>query len=203
MTRKRSVSTRFYQWTRQLHLYFGLFLCPFVVIYAVTTIMLNHRWHFEGEVEKTSVTVQLEEGLEDAAQGEQVLRQLGVSGETFVRRLPKQNALRISAAKPALNVAITVDLDTQIAQVEHRRPGFFGAMKSLHFSPGPHKTKGVTWFFSRLWAWTSDTVVYLLLFITISGIYMWAVIKAERKAGLIATGLGCLCFVGMLLGLLL
>ena len=203
MKRQRSVSTRFYQWTRQLHLYFGLFLCPFVLIYAVTTIMLNHRWHFEGEVEKTSVPVQLQEGLEDKEQGEQILRQLGVTGETFVRRLPKQNALRISAAKPALNVAVTVDLDTQIAQVEHRKPGFAGAMKSLHFSPGPHKTKGVTWFFSRLWAWTADTVVYLLLFITISGIYMWAVIKAERKAGLISVGLGCLCFVGMLLGLLL
>ena len=181
MKRKRSFSTSFYQWIRNLHLYFGLFACPYVLIFAVTTIMLNHRWHFEAEVEKTSVPVELEEGLEDKEQGEQILRQLGVSGETFVRRLPKQNALRVAVAKPGLNVAITVDLDTQIAQVEHRRQGFSGAMRALHFSPGPHKTKGVTWFFSRLWAWTVDTVVYLLLFITISGIYMWAVLKAELQ----------------------
>ncbi len=40
-----------------------------------------------------------------------------------------------------------------------------------------------------------DTTVYLLLFITISGVYMWAVIKAERKIGLVLLGAGSLSFV--------
>ena len=203
MKRKRSISTSFYQWLRQLHLYFGLFICPYIVIFAVSTIMLNHRWDFQVQVDSKSVPVELEEGLEDFEQGKHILRQLGESGEIFVRRVPKQNILRIGAAKPSVNVSVEVDLATQIAKVSYRRQGMAGAMRFLHFNPGPHKGHGVNWFFSKLWGWTTDTVVYLLLFITISGIYLWTVIKAERRAGLIALGVGCLCFVGLLAGLLL
>jgi hypothetical protein len=58
------------------------------------------------------------------------------------------------------------------------------------------------WFFSKLWGIIADTTVYLTFFLSISGIYMWAVIKAEKKIGLIMLGAGCLSFVGIMYALL-
>ena len=42
MSRKSWMGKGFYRWLRQLHLYFGVFICPFLLIFAVSTIMLNH-----------------------------------------------------------------------------------------------------------------------------------------------------------------
>ena len=32
----------FYPWTRDLHLYFGLFISPFLVLFAASVFFLNH-----------------------------------------------------------------------------------------------------------------------------------------------------------------
>ena len=32
----------FYRWTRDLHLYFGLFISPFVLLFAGSVFFLNH-----------------------------------------------------------------------------------------------------------------------------------------------------------------
>jgi len=35
---------RFYLVSRDLHLYFGLFLSPFVLVFAISTLFLVHSW---------------------------------------------------------------------------------------------------------------------------------------------------------------
>jgi len=35
---------RFYLITRDLHLYFGLFISPFVLLFAISVIFLVHAW---------------------------------------------------------------------------------------------------------------------------------------------------------------
>ena len=194
MERARSVSTSFYRWIRDLHLYFGLFISPYVLIFAVTTIMLNHRWKADVQVEKTSVPVRLE-GTGQLEQATSVLRQLSLSGEMHLRRVADQNRLRVRVEKPGERTIVVVDRTTQIADVERQRRSFAGVLYYLHFNPGPHKVRGLNWFFSKLWGWSIDTVVCLLLFITISGVYMWALIKAERKTGLAMLGAGSVSFV--------
>src|ERR1700730_1354859 len=39
---KSSVAKAFYQWTRDFHLYFGLFVSPFVIAFAISVFFLNH-----------------------------------------------------------------------------------------------------------------------------------------------------------------
>ena len=51
--------------------------------------------------------------------------------------------------------------------------------------PGDHRGNRV---FTRVWTGLIDTVVCAIVLISISGIYLWAVIKAERKTGLIPPG---------------
>jgi hypothetical protein len=43
----------------------------------------------------------------------------------------------------------------------------------------------------------ADTVVCLLLFLSVSGVYLWAVIKAERRIGLVLLAAGAVSFFGI------
>ncbi len=194
-----SAATRLYRWTRELHLYFGLFVCPYVLIFAVTTILLNHGWRAEVEEESTSVTVDLR-GIEESEQVASVVSQLDLSGEVHERRFAAQNRLQVRVERPAGRTIAVVDLATNVAEIKRQRRSFLGTLTYLHFNPGPHKVRGLNWFFSKLWGWSVDAAVCLLLFITISGVYMWTVIKAERKAGWIMLGVGSVSFVLIVAG---
>ncbi len=188
-----------YRWTRELHLYFGLFICPFLLLFAVTTILLNHGWRSGTDVDESSVSVRVEGG-DEMAQASNILRQLDLSGEVHARRLPERNRLQVRVEKPSERVVIMVDLASGVANVARHGRSFVETLNYLHFNPGPHKVRGINWFFSKLWDWSVDAVVCLLLFISISGIYMWFVIKAERKMGLIMLGTGSVSFVVIVAG---
>jgi hypothetical protein len=49
----------------------------------------------------------------------------------------------------------------------------------------------------KAWGWMADATVYLILFISVSGIYLWYVLRAERRVGLILVFAGALAFFGM------
>ncbi len=153
MNSNRSASTSFYRWARELHLYFGLFICPFILIFAVTTIMLNHRWKAEIQVEKTSAPIRIEEGLGNFEQAKSVLQQLNLSGEIHLRGRAENERLHVRVEKPGERTIVVVDLANWVADVERQHRSFAGAMYYLHFNPGPHKIRGINWFFSKLWAW--------------------------------------------------
>jgi hypothetical protein len=65
--------------------------------------------------------------------------------------------------------------------------------------PGPHNVaiRG-NWGGTRAWRWFADATIYLTLFITISGIYLWWAIKAERRIGLALLSAGIITFVGLI-----
>ena len=92
-----------------------------------------------------------------------------------------------------------VDLASGVTELEQRETGIWDAMVYLHKMPGPHNVsvRG-NWIMTRIWGWLADWTVYLLLFVTASGVYLWTVLKAERKAGLIFLGTGVLSFFGII-----
>src|SRR3954463_286370 len=59
----------FYRWTRDLHLYFGLFISPFILLFSVSVFFLNHA---KVDPSPTSIEtirpVPIPDGL-DSAQG--------------------------------------------------------------------------------------------------------------------------------------
>jgi len=173
---------------------------PFAILFAVSTILMNHQWKPQERVVATATkeAVEVREGVNNQELGQDLLRQLGISGELGgVRRLPEERRLVVNAVKPGRKTTITVELDQRVARIEHRQTGFLDASRFLHLTPGPHRVRGPHWLFTRIWSWMADATVYLVLFISMSGVYMWAVIKAERKAGLILLGGGCLTFAAL------
>jgi hypothetical protein len=130
----------------------------------------------------------------------QVLEQLGLSGEIAGRGIVKNHQTIIRVARPGTVKVVTVNLQEQQATILERSTGLLGAINFLHFNPGLHRVPN--WGITKLWGWLADSVVYVTLFLTISGVYLWALIKAEKKIGLVMLGSGVASFVSILAALI-
>lgn len=196
-----------YVWVRDLHLILGLFASPFLLVFAASTLLLNHGWTTEvraaggGEGEESGRHVVIPADASRVDQAKAIMRQLGVSGE--IRNIfRRKGRLEIPVMKPGLSLTIRVDLETSVATVERRESGFLDRLVYLHRSPGPHNAaiRG-NWIFTRIWTWLIDGVVCTVIFASASGIYMWTVLKGERKVGLTLMGLGSMVFFTLILSI--
>ena len=54
---------------------------------------------------------------------------------------------------------------------------------------------------SFVWSWwwrvLADATAYLMLFLTVSGIYLWVALKTERRVGLVLMLAGAITFWGL------
>ena len=200
---------RFYLITRDLHLYFGLFISPFVLLFTISVIFLVHGWipgmsnqpvsRTAGEL-SIPADLDLLKGREQLTAIHGVLDQLGVGGEVnFIRRIPKERRLVVPVIVPGRETTVDLNLETRSAIITQRNNGAWEGLVYLHTMPGQHNAamRGNVWFM-RLWRWLADITVYLVLFISISGIYLWAVLRAERRVGLGLLGAGAFSFFGII-----
>lgn len=193
---------RFDRWFRLLHLYGGLFVSPFLILFAVSAILLNHGWRPTAvEPSRRDVSIQAPADLKGLDLGKEILRQTGVEGEIDYVDL-KGNRLRLPVTRPGRKFTVTADLAKQSATIEER-PTFFGErLIYLHKSPGPHNAavRG-NWVATRIWGVLADGTVYLLLLVTTSGIYLWYLVRPERRRGMVFLAVGCLSLVLLVLSL--
>ena len=209
MTRVESMRSKgFYTWTRDLHLYLGLLISPFILLFAASVFFLNHA-KVAADVATSEETVQNVEipdvgdgpqSMERVAAAKKLLDRLHVTGEIgFVQYQRKERRLVIPVSKPGLETRITVDLDARSASISRRTTGFWEALAYLHKMPGPHNA-GIrgNWIGTRAWQWFADGTIYLMLFITVSGLYLWFSLRAERRIGVMLLAAGAVSFIGAL-----
>jgi hypothetical protein len=199
----------FYRLIRDLHLYLGLFISPFVLVFAISVFFLVHSWLPRlGPATSTKRVVSalpLTERLQTLSGRpliealKPVLEKAGVRGEVgFIRRLVKENKLIIPVTIPGRETTVSISLGDGAATVETRETGLADAMVTLHKSPGQHGPDiRMNWLYMKVWRWMADATVYLTLFISVSGIYLWYVLRAERATGLILLCAGAVTFFGM------
>lgn len=197
-----------YTWTRDLHLYFGLFISPFVLVFSVSVLFLNHAK--VGTVKWTSIEtiqpVRVPPGIE-AAQGsagitlaKTILGQVHLDGEIGNTRFIRTTRHFVfPVSKPGLEATVDVNVDAGTATVARRTTGVLEALSYLHKMPGPHNVniRG-NWIGTRVWRVFADATIYLTLFISLTGLYLWYVLKAERVVGLILLAAGAVSLFGIM-----
>jgi hypothetical protein len=200
---------RFYRLMRDLHLYFGLFISPFVLVFAVSVFFLVHSWlpRLASETSTTRVVsgLPLAEDLQRLSGRALIealkptLERVNVRGEVgFVRHLVKEERLIIPVTIPGRETIVSLSIASREATIVARERGLADALVTLHKSPGQHGPDiRMNWFYMRAWRWLADATVYLVLFISVSGIYLWYVLRAERTVGLILIFAGAFSFFGM------
>src|SRR5262245_53627114 len=205
------MSRPFYRVTRDLHLYLGLFISPFILVFAISVFFLLHRLSPNAAIptKSTLSNLWLPPDLENLSGRPlvdrliPVLKQNGIEGEFgWIQHFPKEHRFLIPVTVPGRNTTVTLDVNKREASVERRVTGLADALIVLHMAPGPHMP-GIrkNWNYMLAWSWLADATVYLVLFITVSGIYLWYVLRSERKAGITLLIAGAASFFGMVYAL--
>ena len=186
---------------RRIHMYAGLFLAPWVLMYAISTIAMNHRDHlgtgppvFTKEYERPYKAV-FSEGVTPSQQSEQILRDLSLEGAFSVGRPAADGTLVISRQdlmkprrvtyKPASGSVVVEAAEVTAPQVLERM----------------HRRRGYSQPFvrDRIWGVLVDAFVVLSLVWVFTGVWMWWELRVTRRLGAICLAGGLVIFVGFLL----
>jgi hypothetical protein len=121
---------------------------------------------------------------------------LSLPGEIgFVQHEVEDARLNFPLDRPGERTEVSVDLRSGAYEWTRRDTGLIDALIYLHKKPGPHNVKlRGNWAPAAWWAWLADATVYLLLFVSASGVFLWTVLRRERKLGLFLLGAGVASF---------
>ncbi len=186
---------------RYAHLYAGLFISPFIVLFALTAVFFNHALSPSAASDTRytkGVRLQFDPAMDNLPLAREILQQLGIRGEImFVGRNP--GSMYIPVVRPDEKIIVNVDFATREANVQRERQGLYEALLYMHKSPGPHVAaiRG-NWWLTRLWGSLADCTVLLTLFLTVSGVYLWFMSGLQRRSGLILSAAGCILFMSFI-----
>ncbi len=179
---------------RRTHMYLALFLAPWMLMYAASTLVMNHRAVFVERYGTGPVPFQKERELVYDASlsldadlkttSRQILASLDLDGAHGVTRR-KDGAIVINRNDLITPRRITFTPETRRLLVERmeRRPNAF--LERFHRRRG----YATGYRLDAAWAATVDAVIVSMVFWALSGLWMWWEMKVTR-------GFGALAFVG-------
>jgi hypothetical protein len=196
---------KYYLPVRALHLYIGLFISPFVLIYALSILVIDHPQLINKITPAKNLPV-LNVKLDsiplrnsDLLTARAILKKLDITGE--VDYINKRDSMMSFPVKtPGKIFQISVNSRTGTATIAETDQGALRGTTYMHYMPGPHNAavRGNSGFM-KVWRYLVDTTIYSLLFLTVSGVFLWYYIKTERKTGIYSALIGVLVFIGLLL----
>ena len=199
---------KYYSLVRSLHLYFGLFISPFILIFSISVLVLNHTDYFN-RVRPSKDLEPIQRRLtnfqpqgSDSLTAKLILSQLGITGE--IDWITKTDStFSIPVYKPGLLQLVSLNTRTGVVLITRHDQGIFNGMTYLHVMPGPHnaRLRGNS-MFMKVWREVTDVFVYFILFVSASGVFLWYFLRPERTLGIYSLGLG-FTFLLVLLILLL
>jgi hypothetical protein len=179
---------------RRLHLYMGLFLLPWVIMFGVSSIPLNHSgtpepaiWTRVGEIDFDNEVPASGENLRPL--GRSMMDAAGIEGGYYINRL---NASQINVNHPNFlqPVRIIYHADRKALVVEQLSPSLRQFVSALHTRGG--YDMGGTW--DSIWAVFVDLLSVGLILWIATGFYMWWQLPSTRTWGWLAVSAGAVCF---------
>ena len=189
---------------RRTHMYLALFLTPWMLIYALSGLVLNHGQavrafygakfgQFE-KVEERPYNAAFSEGADARLIGAQVLEHLGLTGTFNVQGQPNQPRLVITRNAAFAAHRVTYFRTENRLLVEKQAFSAPVFLNRAHFRHG----YGQPFLASKIWAVIVDLAVVGMLFWVLSGLWMWWEIKPARFTGAVFAVIGIAIF-GVLL----
>ena len=174
---------------RRTHMYLALFLMPWMVIYALSGLVLNHFQavrNFYGakfgqmeKVEERPYPTVFSDDTEPRMIGAQVLDDLGLSGAFFVQARPAERKLIINRNAAFTQHRITYFRDEKRLLIEKQSFSAPVFLNRAHFRHGYDQP----FLSARTWGFAVDLAIVGMVFWVLSGIVMWWEIKPARLTG--------------------
>lgn len=187
---------------RWLHLYTGLFLVPWMLVYGTSAFCLNHNeWVREqfGIVPPTWEVIRKEGSVprdkfsgETADQALAILRWLDLDGPHGAHERPKLDQLVIVRRLGTRDYRITWHRSQSEITVETQKsPSAYRLLHYLHFRGGYRQA----YFPLIAWAVIVDAVGISMWIWALSGVYLWARKPSKRRLGGVCFLAGIVLFV--------
>ncbi|MBI5772797.1 MAG: PepSY-associated TM helix domain-containing protein [Verrucomicrobia bacterium] len=179
---------------RRMHLYLGMLLIPWVMIYALSTVLFNHHGWFEKfratepqwlPLWEKDCALDVPPGndrLRDTAQ--RILSENGLSGAFGVQRQGQR--LTINVQNFWQPKRLTYDLEKKKLRAEQKKFAWPELLTRLHFRTG----YGQPGFLNNLWAVIVDVFCVTMLVWIGTGLYLWWKLAMTRTWGFITIGAG-------------
>jgi hypothetical protein len=184
---------------RRLHMYLALFLVPWVLMYAISTLVMNHRDLFQEWYHHEPAEWTLEREMPYAATfstdakrwmvADQILRDLDLEGSHTARgRL--DNQITIVRNHTVFPQRIIYTPKTQSLRIESL------AFRTNAFLERMHRRRGYNQEFiaDDIWAITVDLFILSTVLWAASGLWMWWELKVTRKWGAVGIASGIALF---------
>ena len=190
---------------RRIHLYLGMLLLPWMLMYAASTVVFNHRglsshgpgvdrqwqrlWEKEYRVEVPTAA----EALRETAR--RVLADQGIKGAYFVQRQGQRLNINVPSFRQPLR--LSYDLDAGRLRAEQRKNSWTEVLLRLHTRTG----YGQPGLLNNVWALFVDLYCVTALVWIATGLYLWWKLPSTRGWGWLAIA-GGLASIAILLGTL-
>jgi len=174
---------------RRTHMYLALFLTPWVLMYTLSTMAMNHRDYFKKnhgagppvfEKEREfSYDGAFPAGAKPREIAQQILASLGMEGAFGARKSPDGSKVIVNRMEPIATKRLTytpADGRIVIEKEVFRSPAFLERM---------HRRRGFQsdYPLEDSWAFSVDLVIVAMVFWVASGLWMWWEMKVTRAWG--------------------
>ena len=187
---------------RRTHLYLGLFLMPWLLMYGVSSFIIIHEAWFRAEkkvewepvFEKNytrAINVEggnNEPGLRAVAQD--ILKDCDLEGAFWVDR-PNPDTLHIDRFSFRDSISLTYSIKNQKLKAERQRMPWPRVVMRMHFRGGYDQPE----FLDKLWGFVVDLACLGILTWVASGVIMWWRLPRLKVWGAVAMGGGLLTFL--------
>ena len=185
---------------RRIHMFTGLFLAPWMLMYALSTLVMTHSNYLFSFYPSKSPTMVTERELDYARAfptnatrehiGQQILQDLGLDGTHSVSGGRNGNPLIVNRQHALRTQRITFDASKSkmvIEREEFRTPTFLERM---------HRRRGYNhpYTLEDTWGFTVDVAVVTMVFWSLSGIWLWWELKSTRRWGALSLAAGVILF---------
>lgn len=174
---------------RRLHLYFALFLTPWLLMYALSTLAMNHRstlreWTGQAmpgwSLERTVSIPEPPAGLADKPRAEWMLAHLGMAGAYNINSVKTPPGTMVFTRQFAFNNRrLTYSPTANSVTIERQSFQWNFWLEKMHRRRGYQHTPLA----DDLWALSVDLVIAAIALWIVTGLWMWWELKRTRLLG--------------------
>lgn len=197
------------KWSRKIHLYLGLGMLLFIMLFGFSGLQLNHHWAFTRFWDKREETsydrsVQISIERDQEALAREIMNKADLHGSIFNPEFSDDSLmLEFVVAKPGKRYELKANLGDGNIHIKEVTFNAWGTMQNLHTirNPGPkERNERYSSRLASIWSFSIDMIATGLIMMCLLGLYLWT--QAERKRfylGLISLAAGLIICVYALL----